>query len=133
MSERRAVLQALGAVAPDGVGDLVAHHHGQARVRLGHREDAGVDRHLAAGKAEGVDRLGRVDDHDLPLELARDLGLELEGRRHQAIGHPPHLVYLGAGADDLLGLARRHRVGPASARDPRASAGSIIGALEHMP
>ena len=49
---------AFAGVVGQGVGDLVAEDRRQpVVVALGHVEQAGEDRHLAAGQAEGVDLL----------------------------------------------------------------------------
>ncbi len=62
---------ALRAVAQQRVGDLVAHHHRHRVVVLRHRDQAGVDRHLAARQAERIGLVG-LDHVHVPLEGLRD-------------------------------------------------------------
>jgi len=70
---------ALGAVAREGVGDLVPEHDREPVGALGEREDAGVDGDLAAGQAERVLLLRVVDRHETPLVVGtlRDAGQAL--------------------------------------------------------
>ncbi len=63
---------ALGTMAQQRMGDLVAHHHGHRIHRARHRDQPGVDRHLAAGQAERIGLFG-LDHVDFPLEVAREM------------------------------------------------------------
>ena len=58
----------LRAVAQQGVGDLVPHDDGHGIGVLRHRDQAGVDGHLAAWQAEGIGLVG-LDDVHVPLEV----------------------------------------------------------------
>jgi hypothetical protein len=70
-------------VTGDCVGDLMPEDDGQPGGRLGHRQDTGVDRDLAARETEGVLLLGIVDHDEAPLVVG-------------TVGHPgqplPHLL-----------------------------------------
>jgi hypothetical protein len=69
-----------------GVRHLVGDHEGKARLGAGDRQDARVDRDLAARQAEGV---GQVPGNgaEFPLVVRR---LPLTGRRMLGrVGDPP--------------------------------------------
>ncbi|MNV14054.1 hypothetical protein D3C71_1047260 [compost metagenome] len=99
---------ALGAVAQQGMGDLMAHHHRHRIFGARHRDQAGVDGHLAAGQAERIGLLG--GDHvDFPFEVAGKMR-RLEPMFLGQCGL--HHVHLGDQAPgDGLDLARLRRVG----------------------
>ena len=62
----------LRAVAHQRVGDLVAHHRRHAVLVLGHRHQAGVDRHLAARQGERIGLVG-LDHVDRPVETGGEI------------------------------------------------------------
>ncbi len=51
------------------------HHRRQTRLRLGHGENAGVNRHLSARQRKGVGCLIILDHRDLPLKLLSHLSI----------------------------------------------------------
>ena len=66
--DRVALANSLAAMPCDGVRDFVGHHNGQSRFRFADRQNAFMDRYLAAGQAKGV-LLRRRDQLEFPLVI----------------------------------------------------------------
>jgi hypothetical protein len=101
--QHHAVAHALGAVAQDRVRDLVTHHRREALLVLGDRQQAGVDRALAARQRPGVDHLGIVDQRELPQEILRSgVRVELLGGLRDALADALHHLILRTRRNQLL-------------------------------
>ena len=74
----QSLAHALAAVLGDGVGDLVTHDHCHAHLVPADGQDAGVEGHLAAGHAPGVD-LVALDEVEFP-------GVAVEVAAHALLG-----------------------------------------------
>ena len=94
-SQLTSILGALGAVASDGVGDLMPHDDAQAVQRFRYRNDARVHSDFAARQTESV-RLRRIDDVELPVKP----GVVRLGGLSQAPADRLHLPYDLARCDD---------------------------------
>src|SRR5262249_12230568 len=99
---------ALGAVASEGVANLVPHHRRQPGVGFAHRQDGGVDDHLAAWQAERID-LVAADYPELPVELhVRKMDFLPQGRvlrgLRQTQADAAYRLDDGALADDVAAL-----------------------------
>ena len=139
---------ALGAVAREGVGDLVPEHDREPVGALGEREDAGVDGDLAAGQTERVLLLRIVDRHEAPLVVGtlRDAGqalphcldrsvhlrasVEVALAEHLLEGARPELVLLLRRDEDQLRAASVRRGGAACEQGGDCHARA---AAEHAP
>jgi hypothetical protein len=135
--QQRALLHRAGAVARGGMDDFVRQHRRQFRLALQFRQQAAIDRQLAAGKGPGIghrivddDELERqvrpvADLHQLLPDLV-DVGRKLRIEDELATGRLLVLQILLAAELDflLLGYQRqfgllRHRVGRAAAHRKR--------------
>jgi len=145
----KSLAHALGAMARDGVRDLVPHHHRKSGLVARHRQQSRVHGNLAARQRESVDRLRRVDDGELPLVFGFvgdpgnaftdaaddgvDLGIAIDLLLAEdlLVGLRPEREVLGLGDHHQAAALRvrhgraraeRHRRDSGGDRTPRASA-----------
>ena len=60
-----------------GMGDFMAHHHGQPGFIFSYGQNSRIDSHLAAGHAPGVDGLRIINQVKFPLIMLNVLGHSL--------------------------------------------------------
>ena len=131
-----ALAEALGGVRGDVVAQLVAQHGGEAVVVARDGEDAAEDEDFVAGRDEGVELVGRIDDVDLPVLVLLAFG----GGGQESVEDAGHLAGFGVpggedavfvGRDDLVVLAAEDGGDEFGAEEVEAApAGYLVGVMD---